>query len=99
MNGETLYAFFGIISLVVIGYVVLSKTKKTVAVKSKEQKREEILQDYKVKLRNALKSFQNNEQRRERKNTLLKEFSDELALNIFFDADEKKEIIMELAKE
>jgi len=69
-----------------------------VDVKTKAQKREEILIDYKNELQSVLTSFENDKQARmAKKSSLLKKYSDELSRNIFFDQSEIKEIILELS--
>lgn len=69
-------------------------------VKSKAQKRNEILSEYKKQLQEALKPLEgDSESLNKKKSSLLKTYSDELARNIFFDQDEIREIIIELAKE
>lgn len=69
-------------------------------VKSKAQKRNEIVSEYKSQLQDALKALEDDNQAKlEKKSSLLKTYSDELARNIFFDNDEIREIILELSKE
>jgi hypothetical protein len=68
-------------------------------VKSKEEKKAEIIREYTQQLKDALNPLKNNiEARKVKKNELLNKFSSELSLNIFFDKNELKEIILELSK-
>lgn len=99
MDSEMIYAVVGIIVLGVVILVVLN-TSKSKTINTKEAKREAILQDYKNQLHKALSPFENDKDARVAiKNKMLKKFSDELSLNIFFDADEIKEIILELIRD
>jgi hypothetical protein len=69
-------------------------------VKSKEEKRLDIINGYKQELKEALVALaDDNDARVAKKSELLKKFSDELSLNIFFDKDELRDIILELSKE
>jgi len=73
-------------SLVVLYKFYIAKADKTA--KTKEQKRAEILDEYKMELDNS-----SQEDRME----LLKKFNLELSKNIFFDNSEIRDIIKELA--
>lgn len=97
MDSEVLYSTFGIVSLIVIGYLVL-KGKSEEQHKTKAQKRTEIINEYKQSLIESLEGLDDNkEERMKRKSVLLKKYSDELSQNIFFDQDEIKELILELS--
>ena len=83
--------------------VLLKKIKylaKPKASKSKFQKQNEILLEYKEKLRESLKPFKDDKEVMiAKKSSLLKQYSDELSRNIFFDKNDIREIILELSKE
>ncbi|MDD2384482.1 MAG: hypothetical protein PHN18_09865 [Sulfurospirillaceae bacterium] len=66
--------------------------------KSKEQKQEEIRLSYQKKLSTELSSITNPDERQKRKIALLKVFAKELEFNLFFDEQEVKMLIQELAK-
>jgi len=65
--------------------------------KSKEQKQSEIIGEYRTKLDEALKGL-DGDARQSRKSKLLQGFSAELSRNIFFDDDEMRAAIRELAQ-
>lgn len=65
--------------------------------KSKEQKQEEIRLNYQKKLNAELSGIQDSHERRQKKIALLKEFAKELEFNLFFDEQEVKLLIQQLA--
>ena len=83
--------------LILLGFLflVLKPRKQP---KSKEQKQEEIRLNYKEKLNAELSAIQNPDERQTKKIALLKVFAKELEFNLFFDKDEVKMLIQELAK-
>lgn len=88
--------FNALIILILFGFLfLLFKPKKEP--KSKEQKQEEIRLHYLQKLQAELESIDNPDERQKRKIALLKLFSKELEFNLFFDKDEVKMLIQELA--
>ena len=88
MDNEIIYAIAGIAVLIIIIILTLY-SGATNNVKSKEDKRGEILSAYKKQLREALAPLKNDKESRiTMKSSLLKKFSDELSLNIFFDKSE-----------
>ncbi len=98
MDVEMIYSIFGVVGLVM---VVIFTFRGNVGkqVQTKEQKRESIIAEYKKELYEALIVLKDDRQARlDKKSKLLKKFSDELALNIFFDKNEIQDIILELAK-
>ncbi|MDY0232863.1 MAG: hypothetical protein RBS11_02410 [Sulfurimonas sp.] len=97
MDSEIIYSVFGIIVLVIIIFLVL-RSKEAVPTRSQEEKKEEILLNYKQKIRNILTPL-DGDARVEKKKKLLGQISNELALNIYFDEDDIREIILELSKE
>ena len=99
MDGETLYAIFGIAVFCVIIFLTLRGGTVT-KTQTKEEKKYEILDRYKKELRVALEPFKDDKQKRIlKKSELLKRFSDELSRNIFFDNSEIRDIITELSKQ
>jgi len=68
-------------------------------VKDKNDKKEEIIEEYRVKLNNLLEQYKDdNDKQIEEKKIFLKECNDELSRNIFFTEDEAKKIIQDLSK-
>ncbi len=99
MDMEIIYSLLGIVFLVVV-VVFIFRSNKVTNVQTKEQKRLSIVSEYKKELQNSLIKLQDNKKARlAKKSELLKKFSNELALNIFFDNNEIREIILELSKE
>jgi hypothetical protein len=99
MDSEIIYSLIGISILILVIIFTLGRTPKK-QVKTKEEKRNEIINEYKNKLKKDLAPLlDNKEATLAKKNELLKKFSNELALNIFFDKSEIKDIILELSKE
>ena len=67
-------------------------------IQTKEEKRYQIIAEFRHELFEELKPLQNDKKAYlSKKTALLKKFSDALALNIFFDEIEIKEIIQDLA--
>jgi hypothetical protein len=82
--------------LTLLGFLILVlKPKKEP--KSKEQKQEEIRQNFLQRLDAELSATQNHDERQMKKIALLKTFAKELEFNLFFDKDEVKTLIQELA--
>ncbi|MDQ7044372.1 MAG: hypothetical protein Q9M32_00460 [Sulfurimonas sp.] len=99
MDSEILYSIFGVVGLVLVGYLTLTKTSKQV-VRTKEEKRLDIVSEYKKGLQKSLKSYEiGDEARKAKKIMVLREYSEKLHKNIFFDDDEVQKIINELAAE
>ena len=99
MDIEIIYSLIGIAVLVVVIIFTLKKSP-TSNVQTKEGKKQQIINDYKKELREALEPLKNDREVLVRKKSeLLKKFSNELALNIFFDKDELRVIISELSIE
>ena len=97
MDLITLFSFIAIIVLAVVLFMILTHTDKKQA-KTASDKKHEIINAYKIKLHEALNPLEDDKQAvREKKTALLKNFSDELSRNIFFDYDEMKSAIQELA--
>ncbi|MDD3835769.1 MAG: hypothetical protein PHS42_09920, partial [Sulfurimonas sp.] len=62
------------------------------------EKKAQIISDYKQKIKNILSTVSEDE-RVEKKKKLLAQISNELALNIYFDEDDIREVILSLSKE
>ncbi len=98
MDTPILYSISGIIVLFIVIIITFQSSKKSKkSIKTKSQKRAEILDAYRSELKDAL-SESKEENRVAVKTALLKKFNQELSMNIFFDKDEIKEIIYELNK-
>ena len=97
MDSETIYTLVGVAIFGVIAYLVL-KSDVSKEVQSKDARRYDIMNSYEKELREALEPLKDNDKARlAKKSELLKSFSDELALNIFFDEMDIKDIITELS--
>lgn len=91
---ETLFSI--LLILILLGFLILVlKPKKEP--KSKEQKQEEIRQNFLQRLNTELSGIDNPDERQIKKIALLKTFAKELEFNLFFDKDEVKTLIQELA--
>ena len=98
MDNIIVFSFLGILALIFVIIATL-RGSNTKVLKTKEQKRVEIIATYKLELQKALEPLENNKDARiAKKSSLLKKFSDELSRNIFFDKNEIQEIILDLAK-
>ncbi len=97
MDGVILFAIVAIVLLIVL-IMSVDKTLPSAEgeAKSKAQKQREIIAGYKLQLDEALTGC-HGEQLREQKAKMLKAFSHELSRNLFFDHDEMREAIGELA--
>lgn len=102
MDNPVIYSLVGIVTLILIIIATLygAGENKKQGVKTKQQKKAEILKEYKLELKKVLEPLKNNQQELMAKKTaLLKRFSDELSRNIFFYKEENREIIEELTKQ
>nr|WP_321268300.1 hypothetical protein [uncultured Sulfurimonas sp.] len=99
MDSEIVYSGVGIVIFIII-IIMTMRSNVVEIVQSKEEKRADILNGYKQELQDALELLGDDADARvAKKSELLKKFSHELSLNIFFDKDELREIILELSKE
>ncbi len=97
MDDAISYSLIGIIILIVVIIVTLRTGDDNKEIKTKKQKKAEIIAQYKLELQKALKPLKDNQDDRVAKKTeMLKKFSNELSRNIFFDKDEIRNIILEL---
>ena len=98
MDTLVIFAIIGIVVLVfvIVATLYLSSDNK---VQTKEAKRQQIIVDYKRQLRDELEPLKDNKEAMlATKSTLLNRFSKELAMNIFFDKDEIRDIMLDLSK-
>ncbi|ATB70474.1 hypothetical protein SJPD1_2378 [Sulfurospirillum diekertiae] len=91
---EILFTILAIFTLLGFLFLLL---KPKIEPKSKEQKQEEIRQNFLVRLDAELSAIQNPDERQTKKIALLKVFAKELEFNLFFDKNEVKMLIQELA--
>ena len=98
MDAEIIYSLVGIIIFILIIIFTL-KNDVTAQIQSKEEKQYEIINNYKKILKKSLEPLKDDDKARvKKKSELLMKFSDELALNIFFNKSEIKEIILDLSR-
>lgn len=91
----------GVLAVLVLITVIYAVMRSAVepAYKTAAQKRREIIAGYEAEMRAKLEPLKENAKAmREEKVKLLKHFSEELAMNVLFDADEKRVIISDLAR-
>ena len=81
---EIFFSILAILILVGFLYFVLNPKKEP---KTKEQKQEEIRQNFLQRLNAELSGTQNPDERQMKKIALLKTFAKELEFNLFFDKD------------
>jgi peptidoglycan hydrolase CwlO-like protein len=98
MDSETIYGVVGVGVFALIAYFTLRKNDISEA-QTKEEKRFQILNQFKDELRRELDKLDSKEEKATKKVELLKKFSDELSRNIFFDEIEIKEIILDIIEE
>ncbi|MFB1008214.1 MAG: hypothetical protein QMB85_03945 [Sulfurospirillum sp.] len=91
---EIFFSILTILILVSFLFFVLKPKKES---KTKEQKQEEIRQNFLQRLHAELSGIENPNERQMRKIALLKVFAKELEFNLFFDKEEVKTLIQELA--
>ena len=99
MDSEIIYSIAGVVIFIIIIFLTL-RSDVSQAVQSKEEKRYEIVNGYKKQLNDALFPLKDDKKARvAKKAQMLKRFSDELSLNIFFEKSEIREIILDLSVE
>jgi hypothetical protein len=91
---ETFFTILAILILLGFLFLILKPKKQP---KSKEQKQEEIRISLLARLHTELSAIENHDERQTKKIALLKVFAKELEFNLFFDKDEVKILIQELA--
>ncbi len=78
-------------------YIYLKKSK-TVFVKPKAVKKDELIQSYRVELLEILEKYEDNKDLQfQEKLKFLKRVNYELSMNIFFEKEEARELIQELS--
>jgi flagellar basal body-associated protein FliL len=95
---DSAIAIAAALAAAVIIYKIFKNFSVKAAPKSKEEKKSEIILQYREILENELNSLNSDQKRVAKKTQLLQKFSQELSTNIFFDKDEIREIIFHLAK-
>ena len=99
MDGELIYALVGIIIFLVVGFKIMQSNPSAV-INTKDEKRDDILREYKKQLYEALTPLKDDRDAQiNKKSLLLKKFSEELSANIYFDQIEVREIILDLAED
>ncbi|EDZ62309.1 hypothetical protein SMGD1_0431 [Sulfurimonas gotlandica GD1] len=99
MDSEIIYSAVGIVIFIII-VIMTMRSNVVEIVQSKEEKRADIVNGYKKELQDALEPLKNDtDSRLAKKSEMLQRFNGELSLNIFFDKDELREIILELSQE
>ena len=99
VDSEIIYSALGIVIFIII-VIMTMRSNVVEIVQSKEEKRADIINGYKQELKAALEPLKDDTEKRvAKKSEMLKKFSTELSLNIFFDKDELREIILELSQE
>ncbi len=97
MDSVIIFILLAIGFLIVVIYFTLKKSTSTVP-RTKEEKCHEIIVEYKRRLDEELSLLKtDNDAMLAKKSVLLRDFSLELSRNIFFDNDEMREVIQELA--
>ena len=99
VDSTVLIAVVGILVLIGVIYAVMQDSAEPVSnTRTKEEKRREIIAAYEAEMEESLQPCTvGTAAFRAEKIKLLSRFSKELSMNVFFDSDEKKEIISELA--
>ncbi|MCD6259574.1 MAG: hypothetical protein J7J31_08230 [Helicobacteraceae bacterium] len=99
MDSEIIYSLGGIVIFILIIILTLRSTPPS-EIQTKEQKRQEIINEYRQQLRSALDALEDDEEAMvAKKSELLKKFSNELSMNIFFDKEEIRDIIQNLSRD
>ena len=89
--------FFTILTILILFSFLFFVLKPKKESKTKEQKQEEIRQSFLQRLNTELSMIEDSNERQLKKIALLKTFAKELEFNLFFDKDEVKTLIQELA--
>ena len=98
MDAEILYSIVGIVGFIVVIVFTFRSSNAKIEAKTKIRKKEEIISEYESKLVAALQNIGDDKALRiSKKTALIKEYSDELSRNIFFDAEEVREIVVKLS--
>lgn len=88
-----------LIILIPLGIYLFINQNRQKNIKSEVVKKSEIIADYKAQMQIVLDKNRDNPQKlKEEKIKLLKKINSELSMNLFFDAEEAKEVLNELLK-
>ena len=92
------YIFAIILSTIFTIVYIYFRKNKTVFIKPKAVKKDELIQNYRVELLEILEKYEDNKdlQFQERIN-FLKRVNSELSMNIFFEKEEARNLIQELS--
>jgi len=97
MNYEMIYNVLGILMFLLIMYKVFKKNVTT-EIQSKDEKKADIINGYKEKLKAELELLKDDKEAQIVKKTeLLNKYSEELSRNIFIDANEIRDIVLQLS--
>jgi len=98
MQEEIIISVIGIIILIIVIFTTLKKPSID-NVRSKKNKKIDIINQYKKRLNDELQILNGDKEAiRNKKSELLKEFNMELSRNIFFDENEIRTIILDLSR-
>ncbi len=98
MDSELIYASVGLTIFLGVAYIIF-RSDLTPTVSDEDITKKRIIDDYKKELYEALQPLKDDKDKRvSEKTRLLKKFSEELHRNIFFDAIEIKEYLIEIAE-
>ncbi len=98
MDTEVIFSLFAIAVLIIV-IVITFKQTNTNQVRSKANKKIDIINGYKKRLHDELLLLNGDQEAiKNKKSALLKEFNMELSRNIFFDKDEIREVILDLSR-
>lgn len=92
------YIFALILSAILTVVYLYFKKNKTIFIKPKAVKKEELIQSYRVELLEILKKYEDNKELQlQEKLKFLKRVNYELSMNIFFEKEEARNLIQELS--
>ena len=93
------YIFALILSAILTVVYLYFKKNKTIFIKPKAVKKEELIQSYRVERLEILKKYEDNKELQlQEKLKFLKRVNYELSMNIFFEKEEARDLIQELSK-
>ena len=92
------YIFALILSAILTVVYLYFKKNKTIFIKPKAVKKEELIESYRVELLEILKKYEDNKELQlQEKLKFLKRVNYELSMNIFFEKEEARNLIQELS--
>lgn len=93
------YVFALVLSAIFTIVYLYFKKNKTIFIKPKAIKKEELVENYRVELLGILEKYEDNKELQlQEKLKFLKRVNYELSMNIFFDKEEARDLIQELSK-